>query len=136
MNPIPHRTSFNLKNEKWNRYRKEIDDKLSKRRLPTNSQKGENILRIIILKAASQPKPCGRHHINTEPVPVEMMRARDDLRSRDPTSAALQQMNDEITRTTNEHRRKTWIQFVETRDRPFQTVENYQGNRRKITTKG
>ena len=44
------------------------------------------------------------------------MRARDDLRSRDPTSPALQQMNDEITRTTNEHRRNTWRQFVETLD--------------------
>ena len=42
------------------------------------------------------------------------MRARDDLISRDPTSPALQQMNDEITRTTNEHRRNTWRQFVET----------------------
>ena len=60
---------------------------------------------------------CNR--INTEPVPAEIlekMRARDDLRSRDPTSPALQQMNDEITRTTNEHRRNTWRQFVETLD--------------------
>ena len=51
--PIPHRTSFNLKNSNWNRYCKEIEDKLSKRRLPTNCQKGQKILRTIILKAAS-----------------------------------------------------------------------------------
>ena len=44
------------------------------------------------------------------------MRARDDLRSRDPTLLALQQMNDEITRTTHAHRRSTWRQFVETLD--------------------
>ena len=44
------------------------------------------------------------------------MRARYDLRSRDTTSPALQLMNDEITRTTYEHRRKTCIQFVETLD--------------------
>ena len=44
---------------------------------------------------------------------LERMIARDDLRSRDPTSPALQQVNDEITRTTNEHRRNTWRQFVE-----------------------
>ena len=57
--------------------------------------------------------------INTEPIPagiLEKMRARDDLRSRDPTSPALQQMNDEINRTTKEHRRNTWRQFVETLD--------------------
>ena len=44
------------------------------------------------------------------------MRAQDNLRCRYPTSPALQQMNDEITRTTNEHRRNPWRQFVETLD--------------------
>ena len=44
------------------------------------------------------------------------MRERDDLIFQDPTSPVLQQMKDEITRTTNEHRRKTWRQFVETLD--------------------
>ena len=119
INPIPHRTSFNLKKANWDRYSREIEDKLSKRRLPSNCLKGEKILRTIILKAASRHIPSGRHRINTEPVPAEIlekMRARDDLRSRDPTSPALQQMNDEITRTTNEHRRNTWRQFVETLD--------------------
>ena len=119
INPIPHRTSFNLKKANWDRYSREIEDKLSKRRLPSNCQKGEKILRTIILKAASRHIPSGRHRINTEPVPAEIlekMRARDDLRSRDPTSPALQQMNDEITRSTNEHRRNTWRQFVETLD--------------------
>ena len=38
INPIPHRPSFNLKKGNWDRYRKEIEDKLSKRRLPTNCQ--------------------------------------------------------------------------------------------------
>ena len=119
INPIPHRTSFNLKKGNWDGYRKEIEDKLSKRRLPTNCQKGEKILRTIILKAASRHIPSGRHRIHTELVPAEIlerMRARDDLRSRDSTSPALQQMNAEITRTTNEHRRNTWRQFVETLD--------------------
>ena len=47
---------------------------------------------------------------------IGKMRARDDLRSRDPTSPALPEMNDEITRTTNEHKRQKWRQFVETLD--------------------
>ena len=119
INPIPHRTSFNLKKANWDRYRREIEDKLSKRRLPSNCQQGEKILRTIILIAASRHIPSGRHRINMEPVPAEIlerMRARDDLRSRDPTSPALQQMNEDITRTTNEHRRNTWRQFVATLD--------------------
>ena len=56
INPIPHYTSFNLKKANWDIYRKNIEDRMSKRRLPTNCQKGEKILRTIILKAAS-------HHI-------------------------------------------------------------------------
>ena len=111
------RTSINLKKENWDRYSREIEDKMSKRRLPTDCQKGEKILRAIILKAASHHIRSGRHRINTEPVPTEIlekMRARDDLRSRDPTSPALPEMNDEITRTTNEHKRQKWRQFVET----------------------
>ena len=88
INPIPHRINFNLKKTNWDRYSREIEDKLSKTRLPSNCQKGEKILRTIILKAASPHIPSGRHRINTEPVPAEIlekMRARDDLRSRDPT---------------------------------------------------
>ena len=49
--PIQHRTSINLKNVNWDRYSREIGDKLSKRRLPTDCQKGEKILRAIILKS-------------------------------------------------------------------------------------
>ena len=44
INPRLHRTSFNLKKAiAYDRYRKEIEDKLSKRRLPKNCQKEENI---------------------------------------------------------------------------------------------
>ena len=59
INHIHHRTIFNLKKAKWGIYRKEIEDKLSKRRLPTNCQTREKILRTIILKAASQHIPSG-----------------------------------------------------------------------------
>ena len=118
-------------------------DKLNKRRLSTNCQKGERILHTIILKVVLHYIPSGRHHPNADPVPAEIlenMRARDDFRSRDPTSPTLQQINNEITRTTNQHWRQTWRPFVEALDhkqvRPFQTVENYQGNRWQITDRG
>ena len=71
--PIQHRTSINLKKANWDRYSREIEDKLSKRRLPTDCQKGEKILRAVILKAASHHIPSGRHRINTEPVPTEIL---------------------------------------------------------------
>ena len=115
VNPIQHRSSINLKNANWNRYSRErqAEQKTASDQLP------KNILRAIILKAALHHIPSGRHRLNTEPVPTEIlekMRARDDLRSRDSTSSALPEMNDEITRITNEHKRQKWIQFVETLD--------------------
>ena len=119
MTTIQHRTSINRKKANWDRYSREIEDKLSKRRLPTDCQKGEKILRAIILKAASHHKPSVRYRINTDPAPTEILekiRVRDDLRSRDSTSPALPEMNDEITRITNEHKRQKWRQFVETLD--------------------
>ena len=106
INPIQHRTSINLTKANWDRYSREIEDKLSQRRLPTNCQKGEKIMRAIILKAASHHIPSGRHRLNTEPVPTEILeKMRDDLRSKDSTST-LPEVNDEITRITNEHKRQ------------------------------
>ena len=97
INQIQHHSSINLNRANWDRDRREIEDKLSIRRLPANCQKGEKILRAIILKASSHHIPSGRHRLNTEPVPTEIlekMRARDDLRSRDYTSPTLQDMID------------------------------------------
>ena len=133
INPISHRTSFNLKKTNCDRYREKIEDNLSKIRLPINFQKGEKISRAIILKAASHHIPSGRQRLNTEPVPTEIlekMRARDDLRSRDSTSPALAEMNDEITRITNKHKRQKWKQFVETLDHKTDPTHNCgEGNR-------
>ena len=39
INPIPHRTSFNLKKANWDRYSREIEDKLSKRRFHQTAKK-------------------------------------------------------------------------------------------------
>ena len=47
---IQHRTSINLKKANWDRYSREIEDKLSKRRLPTDCQKGERSCVPLLLK--------------------------------------------------------------------------------------
>ena len=73
INPIQHRSSINLKKENQERYSRNIEDKLNNRRLPTNWQKGEKILHVIILKTASYHIPSERHRLNTEPVPTEIL---------------------------------------------------------------
>ena len=118
--PSLHRNYVNLKKANWERYSKDIEEALSTEPNPTDCQQGEKILRAAILKAASHHIPSGRHKLDhTEALPadiVDMMSARDDLRSRDPTSPALSQMNDEINQAKNRHKRDKWRTFVETLD--------------------
>ena len=132
INPIHHRTSFILKKANWDRYRKEIEDKLSKRRLPTNCQKGEKILRTIILKAASQHIPSGGHRINTEPVPMEKLeRRRPQIqRSHLARHATDERRDHQNNKRTSEKNMETDRGDTGPHVRPFQTVENDQGNRR------
>ena len=49
--PASHRTYVNLKMANWARFTQEINDKLSKRPLPSDCQKDEKTLRAIILSA-------------------------------------------------------------------------------------
>ena len=61
---------------------------------------------------------------------MEKMRARDDLKSRDSTSPALPEMNNEITRITNKHKRQKWRQFVDHKTDPtklWRTVKAING---------
>ena len=118
--PSLHWNYVNLKKANWERYSKDIEEALSTEPDPTDCQQGEKILRAAILKAASHHIPSGRHKLdNTEDLPadiVDMMSARDDLRSPDPTSPGLSQMNDEISKAKNRHKRDKWKTFVETLD--------------------
>ena len=42
-----------------------------------------------------------------------MMEEQDDLRKQDPASTRLSKMNDEITKTTLDHKRRQWRELVE-----------------------
>ena len=91
--PSLHRNYVNLKKANWERYSKDIEEALSTEPNPTDCQQGEKILRAAILKAASHHIPSGRHKLDhTEALPadiVDMVSARNDLRSRDPTSTKI-----------------------------------------------
>ena len=74
INPIPYTTSYQLKLKEGKLgpitqgHRGQTEKKKASNKLP----KGENILRTIILKAASRHIPSVRHRINTEPVAAEI----------------------------------------------------------------
>ena len=108
--PARHRTHINLKKADWTRYKQEIERKLSFGHLPTDCQKDEKLFRTTLLKAASHHSPTGRRRLYTQQVPAEildMMEEHDDLRKQDPTSPRRSTMNDEITKATSDHKKKT-----------------------------
>ena len=118
-NPGLRRTYVNLKKANWDRYRQEVEAVLSKRSLPTDCQRDENIFRTVLLKAASHHIPTGRHRLHEEAVPAEIlnvMNRRDDLRKRDPTSPERPRLNKAIQNRICVHKRKKWSDFVETMD--------------------
>ena len=123
--PGLRRTYVNPKKASGDRYRQEVEAALSKRSLPTDCQRDEKIFRTVLLKAASQHIPIGRHGPHEEPVPEEILdviNRRDDLRKRDHTSPELPRLNKDIQNRICVYKRKQWRYFVETMD---QAVENY-----------
>ena len=109
--PVRHRTYIILKKAEWTGYRQEIERKLSFRHPPTDCQKDEKLFRATLLKAASHHIPTGRRKLPAEI--LTRMEERDDLRKQDPASPWLSTMNDEITKSTSDHKRRQWREFVE-----------------------
>ena len=103
INPIPHCTSFFVKKENWDRYHMELEDKLSKIRIPTHCQKGEKSLRTSILKAASQRIHSERDRINTKPVLVEILERKDH-----ETTSDLEIPSEQQTTIGEKHRYSSW----------------------------
>ena len=119
VSPAKRRTYVNLKRANWERYEQEIEDKLDSYPQPENCQKDEKIFRNVLLKAASHHIPSGRHRVNPNPVPAEIlakMTERDELRKQDPSSPDLHRLNNDITRAISNHKQQKWREFVETLD--------------------
>ena len=57
------------------------------------------------------------HHFYFCPAEIlAMMEERDDLRKQDRASTRLSTMNDEIPKSTSDHKRRQWREFVESID--------------------
>ena len=97
--PGLRKTYVNLKKANWERYRQEVEGTLSKRSLPTDCQRDEEVFHTVLLKGTSHHTPTGRHRLVEEHVPAEIldvMTRRDDLRIKDQTSSELPRLNYDI----------------------------------------
>ena len=67
-----------------------------------------NYVRSVLLKAESHNIPSG-YKLYTKPIPAEIlniMKERDGIRSKDPTSPVLLRLNNDINSATWNHRQK------------------------------
>ena len=82
---------------------------------PTNIFKGEKAFRKIINKAAATCIPSGRIKNIIPEIPTataEKIKTRDELRSSDPHSPQIKQLNEDITREINTHRQEKWRETI------------------------
>ena len=141
--PARHRTYININEADWTRYRQEIERKLSARHLPTDCQKDEKLFRATLLKAVSHHISTGRRKLYMQQVPAEilaMMEERDDLRKQDPASPRLSTINDEISKTTLDHKRRKWRDSIESIDhrtdstKLWWTMKGFDGKSKQTST--
>ena len=109
----PNKTFVNFKKANWPGFRNFIENKLSSAEPQDDPHKGELFLRQIINKASKIYIPAGRIPKILNAVPSEtakLIEERDKLRSEDPSNDRLRDMNTNINKKINEHRKEKWLE--------------------------
>ena len=111
-----NRTFINFKKANWEEFQQTTEEEFSKIEAPTDIYKGEQIFRNIINKAAKTSIPAGRIKSIYPEIPTEAvnkMKERDQLRNEDPQSIRIQDINKEIDKIINTHKREKWRESIE-----------------------
>ena len=131
-----NRRYVNSKKANWTAYTEEVEEKLIALPPPTSCHKGEKIFSEALRKAAAHNIPTGRHKLDTEPRPAEILTLiaqRDTLREADPTSPQLPALNRQITATIAKSKKERWVEHVESFDhrtnssRLWRTIQSIDG---------
>ena len=108
----PRKKMFNLRKADWPRFTEKLELLLEEKKPSKTVERGEKVLRKLVAEACKGTVPTGRHHQSTPLVPSELrklMKERDN--ALDNTTASA--LNKKIQDTTQEFRRKRWMDFVE-----------------------
>ena len=111
-----NRTYINFRKANWDKFEEETEAEFSKLPPPTDIYAGEKIFRKILNNTSKTTIPAGRIRNIYPEVPTDTadkMKQRDDLRESDPNSPNLAQLNIEINKEINDHRRDKWRATVE-----------------------
>ena len=105
------RTYKNIRKTDWKKYLEHTERSFSWAAMPTNVDTGELIFRQILLQAGEKYTPKGNV---PEYVPdltdeaKELIKARNDLRSRDPADPRVRNLNNEVAATVAASKRTAW----------------------------
>ena len=113
--PSEKRTFINFKKADWPGFSEYTESKFSAVTTPTDVYKAERCFRAIINAASKMFIPHGRIKEVVPEVPTEArekMNLRDNLRSTNPTSPQIAELNQEIKKTIIEHKREKWREKI------------------------
>ncbi len=118
--PAPKRTFTNLAKADWDGFLRESEALFASRDAPNDVQTGEKIFRETLCKAAKHNIPSGRIPMVRPTYPqaaIALETERDRIRTEDPHSPLIAELNARIASAVKEHRRNKWHEKVESLDR-------------------
>jgi hypothetical protein len=133
---MPWRKFINLSKADWSKFQAESEPRFEAAPRPSTAEEGERLLRSVIADVSKRCIPGGRHKWRKPALPVEakrLIRERDTLRQRDPTSPQLHALNAEITEVISSDKRDKWHEHIATFDhhtnvsRLWRTVKDIDG---------
>ena len=104
-------TFINFSKADWPAFNKYVEDKLQFARDITSIHKAEVYFRHTLQKAAKLHIPAGRIPKTFNALPTEaarMINERDDIRENDPADPRLPDLNIDISKKIQEHRKTKW----------------------------
>lgn len=111
------RTYINQKKADWLAFKEFTNRKFSGLPIPTEVRSAERKFREIVNAAAARFIPAGRIPILRPNFPAEaagLADERDEIRSTNPSDPRIGQLNREISKLVNEHKRNKWVDHLKT----------------------
>ena len=112
-----HQTFINFSKADWPKFTSFTESIFSKARPVRDVHKAEKFFRKTLQKASKKYIPAGRIPQTFNALPTEAARLinqRDEIKKANPADNRLSDLNKQINKTINEHRKKKWIEHLST----------------------
>ena len=110
-----HRNYINFNKADWPKFKDFTENIFSKAKKVTDIFKAEKFFRNTVQKAASKFIPAGRIPKTFNALPTEAARLideRDNIRANNPADVRITDMNNNINKLINDHRKEKWNEHL------------------------